>query len=342
MCGARYWLIDYPHARRELKRWRARAGGIPDPLLRALAVDKLTREKLNPEAAALFAVTAPPGRRTELVALIVAFQVLYDFLDAVNEQAGSTGLTNGLRLHLALLDAVRPGQPTRDYYTHNPARDDGGYAAELTVFCQRIVARLPSLHRVAVVLEHATLRCGQAQSHNHALAADDERAFVIWCGEHAPNSSYLWWELAAAGISCLGIHALFAVAAKPDCDLAEAVATDRAYFPPVCAISALLDSLVDHFADIGTENHSFVAHYTTSAEAAERFSAIAAEAAELGRALPERWRHNVILSGIVAFYISSSTVDQGFPEPVARGLAASAGPMARLMRQVMRVRRRIA
>jgi tetraprenyl-beta-curcumene synthase len=341
-CGTQYWLIDYRHARAELDKWRACARRIPNPLLRALALQKLTSEKLNPEAAALFAITAPAGARSQVVKLIVAYQVLYDYLDAVNEQPGSTSLHNGLRLHQALLDAVRPGQPVGDYYQHNSARDDGGYTTRLTRYCQTIITTLPSLPTIATVLEHAALRCGQAQAHNHALAGGDERAFIAWCHQQAPESSYHWWELAAGGISCLGIHALFALAATPNAELEQALATDCVYFPPVCAISALLDSLVDHHSDIGTPNHSFVAHYATSAQAAERFIAITLEAATLQTVLARRRRHNIILSGIVAFYLSSSTVNTGFPEPVARRLAVSAGPIARIMRGVMRIRRHIA
>lgn len=341
-CGTRYWLLDRGHARREVRSWRRRARRIPDPLLRRLALEKLTVEKLNPEAAVLFAATAPARGRAQLVALIVAYQVLYDYLDSVNEQPASTELTNGLCLHAALVDAVRPGQRRRDYYLRNPVGDDGGYAAELTLFCQRTIAGLPSLARVAPVLERAAARCGEAQSHNHALAIRDERAFVAWCEANAPGSDYRWWELAAAGISCLGIHALFALAANPRSGLADAVATDRAYFPPVCAISALLDSLADHAGDAGTDNHSFVGHYASSEDASCRFTAITTEAVALQRGLRERRRHGIILSGIVAFYLSSPTVDSGFPRPVARCLVDSAGLTARVMRAVMRLRRRVA
>ncbi len=78
--GSIYWLTIYPLARREIRHWKHRAELIPDPTLRAAALDKLTREHLNPEAAAFFAILAPARRRARLVRLIVAFQIAYDYL----------------------------------------------------------------------------------------------------------------------------------------------------------------------------------------------------------------------------------------------------------------------
>jgi hypothetical protein len=73
--GLVYWLRIYPQVRRELAAWEHRAGRIPDPVLRNQARGKLTGERLNPEAAALFAVLAARAQRRRLVSLIVAYQV---------------------------------------------------------------------------------------------------------------------------------------------------------------------------------------------------------------------------------------------------------------------------
>ncbi len=308
-------------------------------MLREQALNKLTVERLNPEAAAFFAVLAPRHERTSVIRLIVAFQLLYDYLDAVNELPGSTDLRNGLRLHNALTDAVVSDLPPRDYYKHNPASQDGGYVQTLVTACKSIVWSLPSTAVIAPMLAGATERCGWAQSHNHALAIGEERGMIDWCRDQVPGRDYLWWEVAAGGISCLAIHALFGLAAEPRGTVRDAARLDSAYFPPICAISALLDSLADHDSDASTTNHSFTARYRDSAHAAERLAAVVGDAVEQVGRLHNRRRHIVILYGIVAFYLSSSSVTAGFAAQVADDLMRSIGPIARPMRAAMRLRR---
>src|SRR5271154_2189965 len=302
LSGIGYWLTIYPRARREIRRCKRCARRIPDPVLRATALATLAREHLNPEAAAFFAVLASRRRRGPLVRLIVDFQIAYDYLDAINEQAISAPLRNGLQLHRALSDAVCPYARCADYYAYHPQADDGGYLTGLVRACQRAIRKLPSTSAIQPVLSGAAERCGQAQSRNHAMLVEGERQFVEWTEAQGPDG-YLWWEMAAAGISCLSLHALFAAAA---CETTseEAERMDAAYSRPICAISALLDGLVDAPIDIGTTNHNFVAHYGTSGEAADRFAAITTEARLLLNTLSNSCRHMVILAGIASFYLA--------------------------------------
>jgi tetraprenyl-beta-curcumene synthase len=337
--GAIYWLNIYPCVRSELSRWETYARDIPDSTLREQALNKLTVERLNSEAAAFFAVLAPRSKRSCVIRLIVAFQLLYDYLDAVNELSGSTELRNGLQLHNALTDAVVPDRPTHDYYRHNPASQDGGYVHALVTTCRSIVRTLPSAANIEPVLAQATERCSQAQSHNHALVAEGERGLIDWCRGQVHGCDYLWWEIAAGGVSSLAIHALFALAAEPKRTIDDAAWLDAAYFPSICAISTLLDSLADHGSDASTTNHSFIARYHDSAHAAERLVTVVGDAVEQVGRLHNCRRHIVILYGIIAFYLSSASVDAGFAAPVADSLMRSIGPLARPMRAAMRLRR---
>jgi tetraprenyl-beta-curcumene synthase len=338
--GAAYWLRIHPHARRELAAWEQRASGIRDPDLRRQALCKLTVERLNPEAAALFAVLAPRAQRQRVVALIVAYQVLYDYLDAVNEQVDGCGLLNGLQLHQALTDAVLPSLPIGDYYRHHPRHADDGYLRGLTERCRQIARSLPSLGRLARVLTRATERCAQAQSRNHAIGVSGERQLAEWSLAQAPDGGgYEWWELAAGGISCLGIHALLARAADTAVTEREAMAVDAAYFPPICALSALLDSLADFDADAGTANHRFVAHYRDAGHASKRLASIASDAREQVARLRHGRRHAVILEGIASYYLSCASVREGFAAEAAESLVRSGGSLARPMRTAMRMRR---
>lgn len=340
--GSLYWATIYPRARRELARWDRRAASIPDPVLRDHALTNLTAERLNPEAAALFACTAPRQARARLIALIVAFQVLYDYLDSVNEPEGSNGLVNGLQLHLALTDAVQPREPMRDLYLHNPQRDDCGYAHSLGRTSAALLAALPSGLGLAETLRSAAERCRQAQARNHAVADQGPMPLHQWCRKQADSGEWLWWETAAAGISCLGVHALAAAAADPQRATADAAEIDAAYFPGVCAISALLDSLADHYSDTATKNHSFTAHYTSTTEAAERLITITRQTARRLGALPRHRQHAFILWGVLAYYLSAPTLHPSFSAPVAKAMTQVSGPAARTMRAAMQLRRHIA
>lgn len=331
--GASYWLKIHAQVRRELAVWQQQAQAIPDPVLREQALQKLTGERLNAEAAAFFAVLAPRAWRTRVVTLIVAYQILYDYLDALNELPGCTGLPNGLQLHRALTDALLPEPAPRDYYKHSPYHRDGGYLQALAGTCRGIATSLPAAQAIKQVLIKATERCAQGQSHNHAL-----RSLLRWSLQQSPKDRYAWWEIAAAGISCLAIHALLALAADRHSTLTDAKQLDHAYFPPVCAISALLDSLADYHHDTGTANHSFIAHYRDPAHAAQRLIAITQDAANRIRRLRHRHHHKIILAGITSFYLSSPSTQNGFPALPTKRLAEHAGAIAAPMRTVMRAR----
>jgi tetraprenyl-beta-curcumene synthase len=337
--GVCYWLTIYPRAAREIRRWRLRAHEIPDPVLRAHALDKLTRERLNPEAAAFFAVLAPRRRRGALVRLMVAFQIAYDYLDAINEQPSSASLRNGLQLHRALSDAVGARPSGLDYYLHHPQRDDGGYLADLVAVCRRALRALPSAAGIGPVLVTAAERCGEAQSRNHAVLVEGDEQLIRWTASLGAPDGYLWWELAAAGISCLVLHALFAAAACAS-TTADAERVDAAYFPSVCALSALLDSLIDRPHDVGSTNHSFVSHYCTSDATAQRFAAIAGEARALSSGLRGRARHAIILDGIASFYLSAREARSEIARAAAERTLDRLGPATTPILAVMRWRRR--
>lgn len=314
--GIVYWLKIAPGARGELRRWKSYAQSIPDPLLRRHALEKLSNEALNPEAATFFAVLAPKTHRARLVRLIVAYQVMYDFLDAVNEEPGFSSLRDGLQLHSALTHAVQDTQVSTDYYGHDSRYNDGGYLDTLVNACRNALDSFPSRTSLTPALIVAAKRCGEAQSHNHAVSVEGYDQLIRWSQEQAINSDYLWWELAAGGISCLAIHALFSFAAISNATTLDAKLVDAAYFPPVCAISALLDSLIDLPHDSNTTNHSFAAHYMSDRHASERYNAIIADGVEKVKLLRNARRHRVILAGITGYYLSAAEASGDFAYPV--------------------------
>ncbi|HEY4895113.1 MAG TPA: DUF2600 family protein [Solirubrobacteraceae bacterium] len=340
LVGAAYWLWLQPLARREIAGWQRQARAIPDDSLQERALGKLAQEALNPEAAALFAVLAPRSHRRRVAVFIVAYQVLYDYLDALNEMPGCTELRTGLQLHRALAEALEHSGELSDVYLHHTHRDDGGYVEALVNACRASLGELsPPTCRV---LGSAGARCATAQSLNHAFLTCADESLIEWSLRQVPpGTAYEWWEIAAAGISCLAVHALVACAAQPESSAPQLSCVDRAYFPSVCALSALLDSLADFYEDAHSENHSFVAHYRDGAHVARRFVAIASEASTLLGVLPDAARHKVIMVGICSYYLSCGSVLAGFPALARQALLEEVGWLGTPMLAAMRARRRL-
>jgi tetraprenyl-beta-curcumene synthase len=334
-----YWLTIAPAARGDLKRWRDHALSIPDPALRAQALQKLSSEALNSEGATIFALLAPRANRRRLIRLIVAYQAMYDYLDAVNEEPNFSPLRNGLELHRALVNTIHSGDIQTDYYASHTERDDGGYLAALVGTCRYTLNALPCRTVVTPVLTVAIRRCGEAQAHNHASAVEGREQLICWSEKQAPGSGYLWWELAAGGVSSLALHALLAAAATPGMTPYEAQRIGAAYFPSVCAISALLDSLIDLERDANTTNHRFVANYASNNQAAERFAAIIAEAETQLSKLQQARRHKVLLMGVLGYYLSAQEARSDFAHVVTEKATKATSSTIWPVLTVMRIRR---
>jgi hypothetical protein len=115
---------------REVDGWRALADTIPNAELRADALEALACKRPMIDGAAMF-WTLPQTRSPELLRLLVAYQVLADYLDCTSERAASHGVRNGLQLHRALVEAIDSSLPISDYYEFHPWCEDGGYAQAL-------------------------------------------------------------------------------------------------------------------------------------------------------------------------------------------------------------------
>ena len=340
----RYWLGVLPLVRRELDHWTSRAAAIPDPTLRAQALATLHEERLNAEAAAAFATIVPRRRWPVLVPLLVAFQVMYDYLDTLSEEPHGDPLCNGLQLHRALAAALDADLPPIDYYAHHPHREDGGYLVALVAQCRLALPELPAAPVVLPLARGAAARCSAGQSQTHAAMKTGTAGLAAWANAQNRADRYLWWELAGAAISCVGVYALLAAAVDPGTTSLDAERVDAAYFPPICALSTLLDSFIDREQDARTANHSSFGHYPSGRIAAERLGRIASQSVTAARGLRHGGRHAAIVCGIAGYYLSAvSAADAGsdIDQLVADAVADSVGFALTGIMATMRLRRRI-
>ena len=139
---------------RETRNWRAHASSIPDTTLRQAALNALAYKRGNINGASLFWIL-PRRRSRSLLRLLIAYEVMADFLDTTSERGAHTGISNGCQLHRALIEALDPDGSISDYYLYHPSRDDGGYLEALVECCRAGCATLPSFTSVRAVLRRA-------------------------------------------------------------------------------------------------------------------------------------------------------------------------------------------
>ncbi|HEY0317515.1 MAG TPA: DUF2600 family protein [Solirubrobacterales bacterium] len=342
---AGYRATVIPTLRREQRRWRGPAEAIPDPVLRRQALAALEGKARNVEAVGVFATLAPRAQRGRAIRVMTALQIAVDYIDTLSEAAAENPLEDGLQLHRALVAGLTPGAEAEDWYRLHPQGDDGGYLSALVAACQESLRRLPSQAAILPLARRAVERCGEGQSYTHAAGAagkgghDPAESLERWTNELDGPPDYRWWEVAAGASSSVAAHALIAAAARPRATEQEAELIDAAYFPPVGALTVLLDDLIDRDEDAAAAEHNYMAYYRSSEDAANRLELLAGRASAAVAKLPQRRRHEAILAGVAAFYLSAPEASTAFARPIRDRLLDALGQGARGLLAVMRLRR---
>ncbi len=288
----------------EISRWRRRALAIPDAPIRTDALASIDRKRGHTDGAALFWIL-PRRRNPELLRLLVAYEMIWDFLDSVNEHGADRGQANGRQLHLALIEALDPTASISDYYRHHPWREDGGYLRALVEACRCGCSALPSYSRVRALVLREAMRA-QVLALNHDLdPVCRDISLQRWSErEFGDRHDVSWFELSGAASASLTVHVLLALAAEPACTELDISRACTAYFPWLSLATTMLDSYVDQVEDEVNGDHSYIAHYATPAVAVQRVHEIVERAARECRCLRNGHRHAVIVACMIAMYLS--------------------------------------
>jgi tetraprenyl-beta-curcumene synthase len=334
--GARELLWIHPSVVREVRGWRRLAASIPDAGIRADALTALREKRFNAEGAGLFAAL-PRKRNRHLLRLLVAYQILLDYLDTVSERPAPDPLANGRQLHLALTDALDPRRPASDYYRHHPQGTDGGYVRALVQACRECCLTLPAHEPALRLALRAASDCG-VQGLNHDPDPERrDRGLERWARRSLPSHGDLsWWELTAAASSTLGIHALLALAADPSRAPGEAERVAGAYMPWICAASTMLDSYVDQAEDAANHGHNYLAHYPSAPDAERRTRELVHRSLLEAGGLPNGSRHALIAAGMVAMYLSADGARHPGRSRTTRAFVRAGGPLTMLLLPVLR------
>ncbi|HUB36398.1 MAG TPA: DUF2600 family protein [Solirubrobacteraceae bacterium] len=327
--NARYWPTVAPVVGAELRRWREHARAIPDEPLRELALEKLRAEHFNAQVAATLATRTPWRRRRGTVRAIVALEVMYDYLDGLTERRGERQLESGRRLFGAFADALAPRQaPYGDHYgegeggggggSRGQGARDGGYLRALCATVRGELWRLPSAAAIVGAARETAASCGEAQLRMHATPREGEGQLRDWALGRAPATGLGWREfLAGAAASVLSLHALL-VAGSQQGRTAEQAGRIADTYLCICALSTMLDSLVDREQDEAAGELSFLRLFAGEEDLGTSLTSTARRGVELARQTPEEAHHVMILTGVVAYYTSAPAARR---EP-ARAVAA--------------------
>jgi tetraprenyl-beta-curcumene synthase len=338
----RYWLGAYPVIKGETRRWRARAGAIPDPRLRTLAFEAHGAKRGNLEGAAAFAVFVPSRFATPVTRALVAFQGAYDYVDVLSEQESEDTVASGYRLHLALVAALQPGRRRMDGYAHHPCGQDAGYLQAFTDACRAAVDRLPSYAATAAYAIEGARRIAVYQGLNSWSEGGSPREYARWAGEETPPDTDLsWWETGAAAGSSLAVFAAMAAAADALTGPEQAAAVDAAYHPWIGALHTLLDSLVDYPVDVREGHHSLVGHYRDACERAVRMRHIAETSVRLAGALPNGISHQMLLAAMSCFYLVAPEAGLDHAAAARATIIAAIGDLAGPTMAIMRARQKL-
>jgi tetraprenyl-beta-curcumene synthase len=317
--------------------WKARARTMPDGSLREDALDALTRKRTHTDGAALFSIL-PSSRDTRLLRLLVAYEIMADFLDNVGERGAKLGRPTDLRLNLALVDAIDLGEPPGERYLHHRCSDDRGYVAALVQACRESCALLPSYEHVRPLAIRAA-RLAQVLELNHEPEPSRRDAALMgWAErEFAGERELTWFESTAAASGWLAVLALLALAAEPDCEARCVADTYAAYLPWASLAGTMLDSYVDLAEDVHNADHSYIAHYPNGQIAVQRTRWVIDRSARAVGALRSGHRHAVIAACMVAMYSSKDSALMPARRSTTRSLVRAGGSLAMLMLPVLRL-----
>jgi tetraprenyl-beta-curcumene synthase len=335
--AARELTWGLPSVTREVRYWDALARGIPEGPLREDALDALQRKRGQTDGAALFSIL-PRRRNGSYLRLLAAYQIAWDYLDSISERGAYAGIQNGRQLHLALVDALDPEGPNRDYYKYSPWREDGGYLQALVDTCRECCRRLPSFAQVRTLVLRDAMRAQVLALNHEPDPVLRDASLRAWAASEFPSGhDATWYELSGAASAGLAAFALLALACEPHCTEEEIARTHAAYFPWVSGVACMLDSFADQAEDRANGDHSYIAHYPTPDVAVTQTCRLLRRCMCELDTLTNGEAHLLIAGCMVALYLSKSSTREHSMQRWRCELAKAGGPLTRALLPVLRL-----
>lgn len=321
--------------RREVARWQRLAETIPDPMLRAEALTSLRTKRSLVEGAARFSnILSRPD--PALLRALVAFEVMADFLDLRSEATIDQHQGTVSAAIEAFVDAVDVERPLSDYYRDRPGHDDGGYLRALVSACRASCAALPRYAEARPLLaHHAYLARSLDLQHDPDPVRRDRTLERFATDEIGGSPDESWFEQTAGTSSALIVIVLLTVAADEDATVGDLHAAAAAY-AKTASLGMLLDSYADQLDDALTGQFSLVAYYPDQQATVARIGVLIDQALREVRGLRHGERHALLVSMMIALFLSHDGARDERLLAGTRELVRSGGSLTRLFVPVLR------
>ncbi|MGE5416287.1 MAG: tetraprenyl-beta-curcumene synthase family protein [Acidobacteriota bacterium] len=340
------WLYRFlreviPQVDQQLYIMNSQASRISDEILKQQALASLNAKSFHCYGGGVMALIAPPKDRCRLITVIVALQTISDYLDNLCDRMGLMDEKAFALLHESMTAAITPDAEVGNYYANYGGLTEDEYLPFLVQYCQEAVAGLPSLRVVYARVLELIGYYSALQSLKHIDHADRESRLRAYIENQVPNASQLqWWELAAATGSTLGMFALLSLAARPNLQPPLSESTFDAYFPWVCGLHIFLDYFIDQAEDKKEADLNFVAYYTDEEDKWRALRLFTDNAHSKIAELEPAHLHRLIVSGLLAMYLSDSKVnDLGYSRQ-SRSILRSYGAGMPMLYEICRVVRK--
>lgn len=297
-----------PEVAKQLAFWESVALSMPDQDLQKIALDSLKTRRFHSQGGALLA-GSNLAQKSALIALLVAFQTLSDYLDNLCDRRNATP-ENCLQLHRSMQDVLLPvGQFSDDYYALQERKQDGGYLNALVCFCQKIIAQFPKNAKVLQLIADNLEIFVNYQAIKQYPKEEIDTKIKHWSQPYLakyPDLNY--YEFFSGGGSTLSFHALFTLLSDPSCDDNEVDRIAGAYFPYINAMHVLMDYFIDQEEDASHDEFNAIAYFKNEDVFWQRLLYIAERAQTFIMQSVNQRFHQIIIEGTFYFYLSDPKI----------------------------------
>lgn len=319
----------------EVARWRNLASAIADPAARRLALSDLDAKRSYLNGAAFFN-NLVPYRSAELVRLLVAFQVLANYLDTVSERDAQLTGRRPRPWASMLHDAVDLDRTPRSYL-YGAVGPEGHYLRQLVRECRGACARLPA-YRLARPLVSSEVRLAATLDleHDPCPTRRDRSLHRFVHAELGTTSGLTWWEAAAGTSSALTVLVVLALAADQGMCVTELQRAVDAY-RFVAALSALLDNYVDQAADRAHGSNNHILNHGGGTTGAVRLTTLIDRTLGEVSGLRNGSRHVLLTTMMLTMFLSADEARESTLRNDTRMLIRAGGATTRLLLPALRV-----
>lgn len=316
----------FPNVKQELEHWKLQAGQIPDPSLRTQALASIRTKTFHAIGGAVYALYPGVSDSHLVIRFVVALQTISDYLDNLCDRLGVLDESAFFQLHLAMADAVDPSREIHDYYRFYPYQDDGGYLEALVNACRETIRQQPGAETVIPRITHYVHLYSHLQAYKHLHLEIREKKLRQWAETNVKETPGIYWqEYAAATGSTLGMFYLFAFASDSTLDGKELRTIDEIYFPWITGLHILLDYWIDVAEDMETGDLNFTMYYDSADQRLQRLQFFVEQSYQKIPRLPYPWFHQMVVSGLLAMYLSDPKVMNKTNRKAANGLLRCGG-----------------